>query len=223
MADFVPRDELGRIEWMLHLAGWLEAEGVGHGFTLAEIVAFRAAAVAAEAGYARSEELQTAARAGTVAKKQAVGTALKVAREFARRIQSVPNTTDAHRAAAGITVPDRRPTPVSPDAIQGIEPPSIYADFGIRHQVALHCGPNPHNEKYNGRPAGARAIRIEMARGGIPDKEDGWRFLEQVTRSPYIHHVHEDTPATYAYRACYVDTKLRRGPFGDPVTCTVSV
>jgi len=208
---------------MLHLAGWLEAEGVAHGLTPAEIAEFKAAAVEADAANMRNLDLHAAARAGTVAKKQAVARALKLARHKVRKIQVNENTTDADRGTADITVPDRKPTPTSPDAIQGVDPPSIHADFRIRQQVALHCGPYPQNEKNNGRPAGTRGIWIEVARGGIPDTETGWTILQQVTRSPYIHHVHEDKPATYAYRACYLDVNLRRGPFGDPVTCTVSV
>ena len=47
--------------------------------------------------------------------------------------------------------------------------------------------------------------------------------LEIDTASPYTHIVHEDAPTTYAYRACWVDTKRNKGPYGDPAVCTGTV
>ena len=223
MPEIIPRDELGRIEWMLHLVGWLELEGVGHGFTPAEIAAFKALATDADGAFARCMELRAAAHAGTVTKKKAIAAALERARAFVRRIQSHPNTTDADRSAAKIRVPDLIPTPMSPDAILLIDPPLVILDHSVPRQVAIHWGPNPHNEKHNGRPAGVQGVVIEFARGGIPDTEAGWMILEQATRSPYIHAVEDNTPTTYAYRARYVGLNLKYGPHGQAATCTVSV
>jgi len=131
--------------------------------------------------------------------------------------------TDAERAAAGITVPDATRTAASPDAIRTMDPPSLRLDFSKRLQVIIHCGPNPHDERHNGRPHGTIGCEIQFHRGGIPEHEADWVTLDIDTESPFIHIIHEDEPTTYAYRACYIGKDLKRGPFSNPATCTVSV
>ena len=223
MPDYIPRGEASRILWLSNLAAWLNAHGATHGFTPAEISAFNTAATAAKTALSDNVALKAAARAGTTTKKAAIAAALEMARDNVRRIQSAPNTTDGDRGAAGITIPDTNPTPTPADAILTIEPPLLVLDFSVRHQVSVHWGPNPANEQQNGRPAGTTGCQIQTARGGIPEAEAGWTHLELVTRSPFIHTVHEDAPTTYAYRARYVGKKLKNGPFSAPATCTVSV
>jgi len=223
MPDYIPRGEANRILWMANLAAWLNAHGAAHGFTPAEISAFSTAAATAKTALSDNVALQAAARAGTVAKKAAIATALEMARDNVRRIQSAPNTTDEDRGAAGITIPDTNPTPAPADEIMMIEPPLLLLDFSIRRQVGVHWGPNPGNEQQNGRPAGTRGCQIQAARGGIPTDEATWTDLGQITRSPHIHAVHETTPTTYAYRARYVGNNLKYGPYSAPATCTVSV
>jgi len=223
MPDYIPRDEARRVQWMANLAAWLNAHGAAHGFTPAEISAFSAAATAAQTALSDNVALKAAARAGTTIKKAAIAAALEMARDNVRRIQSNPNTTDGDRGAAGITIPDTNPTPTPADEILTIEPPLLVLDFSVRRQVSVHWGPNPHNEQQNGKPAGTTGCEVQTARGGIPDTEAGWTHLEQFTRSPVIHNVHEDEPTTYAYRVRYVGKKLKYGPFSAPTTCTVSV
>ena len=121
------------------------------------------------------------------------------------------------------------------DDIRTMDPPSIRLDFSKRLQVIIHWGPNPHDERRNGRPQGTIGCEIQFHRGGIPAKlnspdlpislehEVGWVTLDIDTESPFIHTVHEDEPTTYAYRACYISKDLKRGPFGNPTVCTVSV
>ena len=50
-----------------------------------------------------------------------------------------------------------------------------------------------------------------------------WQILDTDSESPYVHVIHEDAPISYAYRACWVDTRRNKGPYGDPAVCTVSV
>ena len=118
---------------------------------------------------------------------------------------------------------DTTPTRLAPDAIFAIPPPLLSLDFSIRHQVTIHWGPNPCNERNNARPAGTFGCEIQFARGRVPAEEALWTQLGIGTESPLIHNVHDSEPVTYAYRARYLSRNAKYGPFGAPATCTVSV
>jgi len=223
MFDYVPKDDPGKMLWISNFAAWLNANGATHGFVPAEIAAVNTAASSAAAAVAAHVTQQAAARAATAAKNAALAEALALLRATAQRLQSWPTTTDADRAAVGITVRDATPTPVSPDEVKTIPPPLLLLEFGVRGQVTIHWGPNPGNEHENARPAGTVGCQIEFARGGIPEDEKQWTMLAIDTESPYIHLVHDTAPTTYAYRARYQGKKLTFGPYSAPATCTVSV
>ena len=177
----------------------------------------------ANTAFADHVTAQAAAKAATATKNQALGEAIAMARDIAQRVQLDPNTTDADRAAAGLTMPAVGPTPTSADAIMALDPPQQLLDFSIRHQVTVHWGPNPGNEHQNAKPHGVMGCEIQYAKGAVPADETGWISLGLDTESPMQHHVTETTPTTYIYRARYVDKKLNYGNFGDPAQCTVSV
>ena len=223
MADFIPKDELGRIEWMKHFAGWMSAHGAGYGFSAAEIADLNADAGAADTAFQDCEVAQAAARAAVQAKKKRIADGLRRARRIVRELQPKPAMTDDARADAKITVPDRIPTPMSPDAIYEMDTPICVLDHSMPRQVTIHYGPNPGNERENGRPEGAIGVHIQYHRGGVPEHEADWCFLRMDTDSPCIHVVHEDTPINYAYRVCWIDKKGNEGPYNTPATCTVSV
>ena len=178
---------------------------------------------AATTAFTDNETAQAAAKAATAAKNDALGAAIALARDDAQRIQTYPTTTDADRAAAGLTVPDSTPTSTPADKILTIEPPLLLLDFSQRRQVTIHWGVNPHNERENARPQGTIACQIEYAKGSIPASDADWHLLEIDPDSPCIHSVHEEVATTFAYRACYIGKNLKPGPYGDPVVCTVSV
>ena len=223
MADYIPKDEAGKMQWLSNFAAWLNANGTTHGLSSAEVSDFVTIASMAPVAVTNSVTQQAAARAALAAKYTAITTAIEQARRTARRIQDDPHTTDGDRAAAGLTIRDTTPTPTPTDEVMTIPPPMLLLDFSVRRQVSIHWGPNPHNEQQNGRPAGTTGCQIQIARGGIPADEASWMVFDQVTRSPVTHTVHETTPTTYAYRVRYVGKNLKYGPFSTPATCTISV
>lgn len=222
MADYIPADDAGRVEWLLNFASWLTTNGVNHGLTPNEITQFNGLSNSAAASVANSATQQALARAAVAGKKTELGKAAAMARDLAQRVQHHSTTTDADRAAAGITVHDANKTPTSTEKILTIHAPLIDLDHGVRRQVTVHWGPNPTNEHQNARPSGVIGCEIQVAKGGIPTDEALWTILETDTESPFIHIIHETTPATFAYRARYVSKNLKHGPFSDPVVCTVS-
>ena len=223
MADYIPRDDAGKILWLENFRTWLTAYGGTHGFAPAEISAFVTAVGNASFAVTNNQTSQAIARSTTAAKNTAIAAAIALARDDAQRIQTYPTTTDAERAAAGITVPDTTGTAAAADAVMSVPSPLILLDFSVRRQVTVHWGPNPSNERENGRPGGTIGCQVQAARGGIPVDEALWTPLEIDTESPIIHAIVETAPTTFAYRARYVGKNLKFGPFGDPVVCTVSV
>ena len=82
---------------------------------------------------------------------------------------------------------------------------------------------NPGNEKENGNPRGVSGVRLEIAYGGLPTSNDGWKLLDHDTESPYLHVVNNNEPVTVAYRARWMSRNLKPGPPGEGAQCTVSV
>jgi len=223
MADYIPTTEAERIAWLLHFNTWMQANGASYGFSAQELTELDTLATTADTDFVDCAEKEASYRAGVQAKKHSLADAIALSRADVRRLQADPNMTDAVRAQAEITVPDETPTPQSDDAIEEETPPDVVLDFSKRLRVTVHFGLNPHDENRNGKPEGVYAGFIQYHRGGIPELEDDWKILDIDTASPYVHVVHEDEAITYAYRVCWVDKKMKKGPYGDPSVCTVSV
>ena len=227
MADYIPSGEAAKLRWMWHFMEWLTYDGgvhgFAHGFTAVEICDLATTVLQAKLAADNAVEKQATARAAVVVKREAIARAVRLARNDVRRLQADPDMTDADRANAGITVADTTATPLSAAAVHALATPDCDLDFSKRHQVLVHVGFNPHNERENGHPAGTIGCMLQCHRGGVPEHEDDWVTLGIVSHSPYIHSVHEDAPTTYAYRACWIGKKMDLGPYGDPVVCTVSV
>ena len=223
MPDYIPSTDIDKVMWLNQFSNWLLANGATHGFTVPEVDAMRDAATVASEAYTDLETARAAARAATATKNDALGAAIAMARADAQRLQNWPTTTDADRAAAGISIDDGQPSPASPEAILTVPAPLILLDFSVRRQVTIHWGQNPANENLNARPAGVIGCQIEYATGGIPAEESAWRILETDPDSPCIHSVLENAPTTIAYRARYVGKNLKLGPYSDPAVCTVTL
>lgn len=221
--NYIPADDPGKLRWILHFDQWFRANGADFGFSPAQLADMAARAAAFRDTMTAHQSAQAAARAATQTKNQARAAAIALGRTFAQEIQNKSKTTDADRAAAGLTVPDTTPTRTAPDTILTIPAPLLLLDFSVRRQVTVHWGPNPANEHENGRPAGTLGCQIQAARGGVPTDETGWVILDTDTQSPLIHTVEEDMPTTFAYRARYLGKTLKYGPFSEHAACTVSV
>lgn len=223
MADYIPTTEAERIAWLRHFNTWMQANGASYGFTPAELADLNTLVTAAGTAFDGCTDLEIAFRAGVQLKKHTLADALVLSRADVRRLQAAPNMTDEIRVEAEITVPDATSTSTSADAVEEITPPETVLDWSKRQRVTIHFGLNPHDENHNGKPAGMIGAQIQFHRGGLPTLEADWQILDIDSASPYVHVVHEDAPITYAYRACWVDTKRNKGPYGDPAVCTVSV
>jgi len=220
---YIPRSEAEQIAWLERFNIFMQANGASYGFTPAELAELDSLVTGAGTAFNDGITLEIAYRAGVQLKKHTLADAIAEARADVRRLQAAPNMTDEVRAEAEITVPDETPTTKSADAVEEITPPETVLDWSKRQRVTIHFGLNPHDENHNGKPEGIIGAQIQFHRGGLPEHEADWQILDIDSASPYVHVVHEDAPITYAYRACWVDTRRNKGPYGDPAVCTVSV
>lgn len=219
---YIPGDEDGKLFWLSNFAAKLPTYAASLGLTGTEPADMTTKSDAAAASRLASDNAQAAARAAIQTKRANIADAVSFARSLVARIQPHPAMTDTIRADLQITIPDTTPTPSSPDDVMNIPPPLVRLDWSVRRQITIHWGPNPGDERNNGRPSGTVGAQIMWARGGIPTNEASWVALEIDTDSPFIHHVDEDAPITLAYRARYVGKNLKFGPPSDPATCTVT-
>lgn len=221
--SYIPKDDAGKLAWFINFNNWLAAHGTDHGLSAAEVAEFNTQTGDSQTAFTGNVEAHAAAKAAVELKDTVFGVNERLARNFAQRLQHDPTMTNEDRAAAGLTVPDKKPTKSDPDEILETEAPQAALDFSKRGQVTIHWGPNPLDERHNGRPHDTIGAEIQFHRGGVPATEAEWQLLEMDTDSPCVHVVHEDEPTTYAYRVRYVGKNLKHGPHGDPVVCTVSV
>jgi len=223
MGSYIPTNEAERILWLGNFNTWVQANGTSHGLTAAELTELGALVSDADNAVNDNVAKQAVAKASTASKNNALGAATALSRDFAQRIQHDPNTTDGDRAEAGLTIPDHEPTKSDDEDILSVTPPAIELDFSQRQQITIHWGPNPQDERHNGKPEGVMGCEIQYHRGGLPATESEWTVLETDTESPLTHIVQENEPTTYAYRARYVSKHLKLGPHGNPAVCTISV
>jgi len=222
-ADYIPSDDKGRLGWLANLDAYLVAHGLARGFSAGEIAAFTAQNGIFSGDFVASETAKAAARAAVQTKNTSLRATIKLARSYVMRLQAFPATTDADRAAARVTVPDRTPTQPDPDYMNAIPPPLLLLLFGQRGQVTGRWGPNPGDENHNGRPERVIGCEIQVARGGIPTDPSVWTALQISPQSPFVFVMPDTVPTTYAFRARYVGKNLKFGVFCDPVVCTISV
>lgn len=221
--SYIPKREADKVLWLANFTTWVSAHGTSRGLSPQEVAELVTATADADSAVADNETAQAAAKGTTALKNDKLGAAIAMSRDFGQRLQLDPNMTDQDRADAGLTQRDHQSTAHDPDHIYTVTPPDVEPDWSIRQQVTLHWGPNPQDERHNGRPEGVIACEIQYHIGGIPENEEDWKTLDTDTDSPFIHHLETSQPVTIAYRARYIGKAVKFGPFSAPVTCTVTV
>ena len=221
--DFIPRQDDSFKVWFDKFTAYAQAHAGELGLSSAQATELASIRVAWDAGYGRHIEAHHASMAATADKDRLRREAEQMVRFCSGYIQRRRETTNDQRVSLGLRIPDRKPTPLSPDAVLRISPPSLVLDWSQRGQVGIHFGPNPSDEHRNGLPEGVKGVRLWWAPAD-PEKDLehlAWEWLADDTRSPYLH-VHR-VPGTVFYRAQYLDRKLRLGPLGGPVSASVTL
>jgi hypothetical protein len=215
--DYIPKDDARFDEWLENFEANISAIATPLGIPSGLITAVNTAYANWDLAYDAHTVARNAAQAAAETKDEARDAAKDAVRPVVGIVQKNPGLTDAQRETLAITVPDRRPTPTSPEYVASLAPPLLLLDWSRRSQVTIHFGVNPSNEKQNAKPediAGAKIwFRIESGR---------WEFVADDTNSPYLHNFAITEPQNVEYRAQWFDKKGRLGVFGETARCTVS-
>lgn len=215
--DYIPRRDAEFDEWLEKFSANISAIATPLGVPPLLITAVTDAYANWDLGYDAHQLAQDASRAAAETKDEARDAGKDAVRPVVGIIQKHPDLTDAQREILAITVPDRKPTPTSPEYVVNLAPPILLLDWKQRGQVLVHFGVNPSNEKRNAKPdeiAGAKIwYRIESG---------PWNFVADDTNSPYTHNLAITEPQNVEYRAQWFDKKMRTGPFSETAKCTVS-
>jgi hypothetical protein len=226
MPGYIPNRDADFTVWFGNYATYAGAHGPALGLTAGQVTEINTASTDWSAALVAHNAAQDAAQAARAAKDGQRGLAEGVVRLYTGLIQKRKETTDEQRRALGITVPDREPTPLDPNAILSVPPPILKLDSGNPRVVIVHFGPNPSDERRNPKPDICGGARIWWVSGaappGVPSGVDdlAWLWLTDDSNSPYQHNV--GRAMTVSYRAQWFDRLFHLGPLGDPVTCAVT-
>ena len=222
MPDYLPAPDAEFEEWFAGFLAYCVAHQAELGLTPADILEIQVAKATWSVAYSQHLAAQNAAEGATETKEEKRDLGEATIRKFVKIIQARPGVSDANREGLGITVRDTTLTPQSEDIVRTTPAPRIELDWSKRGQIIVHFGPNPGNERDNGLPQGIKGAKLWFCYG-IPTDASAWQWLADDTHSPYLHAVPTGTPLTITYRAQYFDRRMRLGPFGDPVTATITV
>lgn len=222
MADYIPGSDALFTTFCENFQAKLAAYQALLGLSVGQVADHATKLTEWQTRHATYLNAQNSLAAALNAKKVARKDLESYTRELTRFIQNNPAMTDELRGEFQVTVPDREPTQVPADYLASIEAPSIHIEWGVRGVATLHFGLVPTNEHLNAKPPFVAAANIQYCPGGIPTDDSAWQFLAQDTNSPYVHNVGDAAPQKYGYRAQWVDTQARYGPFGEAVDVTIS-
>lgn len=238
--DYIPQVDSEFDEWFQNFVAQVKQLGPGLGIPANLITDIDNLLQSWLAGYQGHLVAKAAARGARELKDDILYNSEKASRIITKMFQANPNTTKQQKQILRITVPDLKPTPLSPDYVLHVTPPLIWLDFSIRGKITLHFGPNPENERENAKPEGIAGAKLwfhvvsprpQEAKESTASKflmsldyQDWheWIFLADDTNSPYEHVIETTVPITIDYKAQWFDSRMRLGRFGDPVRATVT-
>jgi len=220
--NYIPNPDSQFDSWFQKYQFYAVANAVALGLTPAEALEIQTAKIVWSLAFSAHLAAKDAARGAAETKDEKREAAEVTIRLYTGKIQSRRETTDAQREGLGITVPDREPTPLPPEAIQMHPPPLYKVDTDQPGQATTHFGPNPNNERENPMPEIAYAVELWYYLGQPPADVTQYRLAALDTNSPYTQVFATGLPVTVTYRLRYVDRLGRPGPFGPPVTVTIS-
>jgi len=219
---YIPRPDGGFDAWAVNYYERVQTFWADHGLEKAEIDAVKDALAAWQEAYAAHTAAQAAAEAASQAKLRARGQLEALVRPMTAFLQSYPGTTDADRAAFGITVRSGRRTP-APVPASGPRL-SVEPAGRLTHQLRLADAAAPVRRGKPRSTVGAE-VWVCLVGPGAPAPLDpgSYRFLTLATRPTLRADFPTDAGGkTAAYMVRWVSTRGEVGPWSEVVTGTVA-
>jgi hypothetical protein len=211
MPDYIPRPDAQFNDWQVNFTDYLSANAAALGVGETEIKELLAQRAEWEDTYRQCLSAQAAATSAREAKDTSRNDWQGTIRSLAQRLQASKTTTDAQRAALGITVPDRISTPAGAPTSR----PSARIENrgGLRHTVNFVDENTPTR---TAKPAGVMGAEIWVYLGDAPPADSQqMHFLGLDTSTPYEAKFEAaDAGKTAYYRLRWVNRQGEAGDWG---------
>ena len=222
--DYIPDGDARFHAWQNSFVAYVNDHLVDLGLSAADVAGLNAGAATWTGDYPAHTAAQAAGRAARQAKDQARD-ALKVdVRALVRRLQASPNVDDGERAAMGITVPDRVPTPAGPPTTR----PVVRVDTGqrLRHTIHFADEATPTRRLKPSGVMGAEIwVKVAEPQGGQAPPPSGpseLKFLSLATRTPQVAEFPgADGGKTAHYMLRWIATTGEKGPWSETASATI--
>ncbi len=217
--DYIPGADAEFDAWENNFLTYATANAVALGLDpLLDIPPLIAAQTTWDTDYAANTSAQAAAQSARQAKDAARAAYEALIRPTVARLQASAEVDDAERAALGITVPDRIPTPAEIPATRPVA--SVDSSQRLQHTVSFSDEATPTRKA---KPKGVMGVELWVKIGDPPPVGPSQlSFLAVDTRTPYV--------ATYPgavanevahYMLRWVNTRGEKGPWSETASATI--
>ncbi len=219
MPDYIPGADGNFDVWQINFVTYAAANAAALGLDpLVDIPPLTAAQGVWTTDLAANAAAQAAAQAARQGKDAARGSFEAVIRPLVLRLQASPQVDDTERAALGITVPDRVPTPVGAPETR----PVVTIDAGqrLQHTISFADEATPTS---TAKPAGVRGAQIFVKVGDPPPTDPSeLTFLGTDTRTPYLAtYTGGDANKVAHYMLRWESTRGETGPWSETASATI--
>jgi hypothetical protein len=220
--DYLPRPDTELDGWAENLRSWVETNHDLVGLTDLDYEAIKIGWVDFHNALAAHTTARAAAESARQEKDRTRRALEEAVRPRIRIAQAFPGTTDAHRAAMGITIPDPTATPAAPPTTR----PSVSIAIPARltHTLRLSDESSPTRRAKPPGIAGAE-VWLALADAGEPVPTDPavLRYLTRTSR-PTLRTAYPaaDGGKTAVYMLRWVNTRGEKGPWSEAATATIA-
>ncbi len=196
--DYLPKNDEDFADWLELFIDMLIANQAVLPVTPAQIAALQALLAQLRTDIADAQEKEAAWHGAVQAEITTRSVVEGLVRPLAKQVQEDPDTTDAMRAVAGLTV--RKKTRTRRGV--GTEVPGIVLELRAGGEIIVHWGTNPNNENSNSKPVWAKGVNVYRQLAGETKKT----LIAFDSSSPYLDTI-TGAATTVTYFVAYRGTK----------------
>lgn len=220
--NYIPRPDGDFSAWAQHYYDGVKAFWDGHGLDTNELIPLETALLAWNAAYPAHVAAQAAAEGARATKVQRRAELEQQVRPITNYVQGYTGTTDADRAAIGITIRDKSKTPAPAPTSAPIA--QVESGQRLTHRLKFTDAATPTRR---GKPPGTIGAEVWLALTApgqpAPPPGDAYKFLSVSSRG----NIETDFPSTEAgktahYALRWVSTRGEKGPWSDVCAATVA-
>lgn len=215
--DYVPSADADFDIWQQNFYTYINAHLAELGLTAAELTPLTTAQTSWQNAFSSNIAAQAAALGARQGKDTARDSFESLTRAFVRRVQAIPNVTDAARASMNITVAQGRASATPPTSRPVV---NVNTDQRLRHTINFVDETTPTSKA---KPDGVTGCEIWNKVGDAPTGPSQLTYLATDTRTPYVAEFDEtDGGKTAHYMLRWVNTKGEPGPWSQTVSATIT-